>query len=138
MSDVNEAADRKYSRCYPNRRFYLLLNFRNNSTPISHRQLQLQISKSRISWTLKHIHRNTYRHILFRFYTLMILKKKIRFLHSLFNSRKENADILHKIVLMGEYSFIRRQVINYHNIHVCAHENPQKDRPKLFMKMFVI
>ena len=99
---------------------------------------QLQISQSRVWRTLRADHRKP-----FHLQPVQNLhpgdaERRVTFCEWLLHESENNHGFLHKILWTDEASFTRRGVVNYHNLHVWAHDNPHEIRPRSFQNEFSV
>lgn len=99
---------------------------------------QLQVSKSKVLRVLHKNHRKA-----FHLQPVQNLhpgdaEKRLNFCQWLLNSVERTPDFHHKVLWTDEASFTRRGVVNYHNLHVWAQENPHEIRPKSFQQEFSV
>lgn len=120
-----------------------ILNVFDNDNRLSSRRASkqlraqnLRISKTKILRTLHKDHRKPY-----HLQPVQNLRpedgpRRQNFCNWLIGSTRRDAMFLRKILWTDEATFTRRGVVNYHNLHVWAQENPHAIRPKSFQTEF--
>lgn len=122
-----------------------ILNLFNNDNRLSSRrvskQLQAQnisVSKNKILRTLHRDHRKPYHLQPVQNLRPQDGPKRLHFCNWLIRSSRRDAMFLRKILWTDEATFTRRGVVNYHNLHVWAQENPHEIRPRAFQTEFSV
>lgn len=64
--------------------------------------------------------------------------RRVNFCRWILNSLDNNRDFLSHILWTDELCFTRRGVVNFHNQHVWANENPHAIRPRKFQNSFSV
>lgn len=62
----------------------------------------------------------------------------MEFCNFIINSLNNNPQFLRQILWTDESCFTRRGVVNFHNLHLWAHENPRGIRPRNFQEEFSV
>lgn len=65
-------------------------------------------------------------------------ERRLEYSNFIINSLNNNAHFLRQILWTDEAHFTRRGVINFHNLHLWAHENPHGIRPRNFQEEFSV
>ena len=102
------------------------------------RAVEVQASKDKVSRTLRKDHRKPYHLQPVQNLIPEDGPKRLNFCNWLINSVQRDAAFLSKILWSDEATFTRRGVVNYHNLHVWAHENPHAIRPRSFQREFSV
>lgn len=98
----------------------------------------LRTSKSNILRTLRRDHRRP-----FHLQPVQGLhpgdeERRMNFCRWVLHSVQQNRDFLNRILWTDESCFTRRGIVNFHNQHVWAHENPHAIRPRNFQVEFSV
>lgn len=97
---------------------------------------QLRMSQSRVFRALKQDHRRPFHLQPVQGLRPGDAEKRLSFCRWVLQSAEVNPQFLQKILWTDESSFTRAGIVNYHNLHVWAHENPRCIRESSFQYEF--
>lgn len=117
----------------------ILRTFDNNPGLSSRRvSRQLLVSKSTVLRVLHDDHRRAYHLQPVQHLHPGDEQKRLNFCQWLLHSIEVNPELLQKILWTDEATFTRSGIVNYHNMHMWANENPHAVRPRSFQQEFSI
>lgn len=98
--------------------------------------LQLQVSQTKIIKALKRDNRKA-----FHFRPVQNLlpgdaEKRTHFCNWILEKHRQDPHFLHRVLWTDESNFTRTGIVNFHNLHIWAHENPYEIRPSSFQHEF--
>lgn len=115
----------------------ILREFNRNPTTSTRRTaVALGISQSKICQVLKRDHRRPYHFQPVQGLCPGDAERRLNYCRWVLNSIQNNRDFLFNILWTDESCFTRRGIVNFHNLHVWAHENPHAIRPRSFQHEF--